>query len=341
MAILARLRRPFASAFAAVALAALTAGPALAGFDDFVRGLWPQAAARGVSPQTFSHAFAGVTPDPEVLAKSRAQPEFTETTEEYLAKRVSDARIARGRAMAAKWRPTLDSIERVFGVDRYIVLSIWGNETNFGEKLGGHSVIRALATLAYAGDHRRYFRHELLVALTILQQGHVAPAAMVGSWAGAMGNPQFMPSSFEAYAVDFTGDGRRDIWGSVPDSLASAANYLHRKGWQSGKTWGYEVVLPESFQGQHRGHAATLAVWSRLGVRRPGGEPFPRPSDRATLLLVAGPHGPAFLVLRNFEVIKRYNASTNYALAVGHLADRIRGGGPFATPWPPEQALAH
>jgi membrane-bound lytic murein transglycosylase B len=147
-----------------------------------------------------------------------------------------------------------------------------------------------------------------------------------------------MPSSFKSYAVDFTGDGRRDIWNSVPDSLASAANYLHRKGWQSGKTWGYEVVLPESFHGQHRGHTATLATWSRLGVRRPGGQPFPRPDDRAELVLVAGQHGPAFLMLKNFFVIKRYNNSTNYALAVGHLADRIRGGGPFATPWPSEQA---
>ncbi|HVV95390.1 MAG TPA: lytic murein transglycosylase [Hyphomicrobiales bacterium] len=337
MAGLALIRRPIVAAFAAAVVAAFSAGPALADFDGFVRGLWPEAAARGVSAQTFSRAFAGVTPDPDVLAKSRRQPEFTETTQEYLAKRVSDARIARGRAMAAAWRPTLDAIERTFGVDRYIVLSIWGNETNFGQKLGGHSVIRALATLAYEGDHRRYFRRELLVALKILQAGHVSPAAMIGSWAGAMGNPQFMPSSFEAYAVDFTGDGRRDIWGSVPDSLASAANYLRRKGWQSGKTWGYEVVLPPGVAAR-RGKSETLAAWSRMGVRRPGGEAFPRPDDRAELILVAGRSGPAFLVLKNFFVIKRYNASTNYALAVGHLADRIRGGGPFATPWPPEQA---
>jgi membrane-bound lytic murein transglycosylase B len=326
-------------AAALVAAMALSASPARADFDGFVRSLWPEAAARGITAQTFSRAFAGVTPDPDVLAKSRRQPEFTETTREYLAKRVSDARIARGRGMAAQWASTLAAVERSFGVDRYIVLSIWGNETNFGQHLGGHLVIQALATLAYAGDNRRYFRKELLTALEILQAGHVAPERMVGSWAGAMGNPQFMPSSFKAYAVDFSGDGRRDIWNSVPDSLASAANYLRRKGWRSGQTWGYEVALPDGLAAR-RGRTATLGAWSRLGVRRANGAAFPRPDDRAELLLVAGPRGPAFLVLRNFFVIKRYNNSTNYALAVGHLADRLRGDGPFITPWPPDEASA-
>jgi membrane-bound lytic murein transglycosylase B len=311
------------------------------GFDAFVRGLWPQAHARGVSRAMFQRAFQGVTPDPSVLAKLHRQPEFHQTTEQYLVKRVSDLRIAKGQAMAATWAPTLKAIERVFGVDRNIVLSVWGNETNFGGYLGGHSVIRALATLAYKGSRRHYFRNELLAALVILQHGNTVPERMVGSWAGAMGHPQFMPSNFKRDAVDFTGDGRRDIWNSVPDALASIANFLKKRGWRKGETWGYEVVLPAHFDfaRAHRLGTAHLSTWEKLGVHRVRGQRFPRPHDRASLFLPAGGDGPAFLVLPNFRVIKRYNNSSNYALAVGYLADRIGGGAPFATPWPPEQGL--
>jgi membrane-bound lytic murein transglycosylase B len=317
------------------------ARPAHADFDAFVRSLWPQAAARGVSRAMFVRAFQGVTPDPSVVAKLHAQPEFQQTTEQYLAKRVSDLRVAKGRAMAVQWAPTLTAIERVFGVDRRIVLSIWGNESNFGGYLGGHSVIRALATLAYEGPRRGYFRSELLSALIILQGGNTVPEAMVGSWAGAMGHPQFMPSNFYRDAVDFTGDGRRDIWNSVPDALASIANFLKNRGWQPGQTWGYEVTLPAGFDfaRARRLGTAHIATWERLGIRRVRGQRFPRPGDRAALFLPAGGHGPAFLTLHNFQVLKRYNNSSNYALAVGYLADRIAGGQPFATPWPPEQAL--
>jgi len=317
------------------------ARPAHASFDAFLRGLWPEAHARGVSAAMFRRAFDGVTPDPGIIAKLHAQPEFHQTTEQYLEKRVSDARIEKGRAMAARWAPTLKAIERVYGVDQNIVLSIWGNETNFGGYMGGHSVIRALATLAYEGPRRHYFRRELLSALVILQEGNTVPEKMVGSWAGAMGHPQFMPSSFNRDAVDFTGDGRRDIWNSVPDALASIANFLRKRGWHSGETWGYEVELPARFDFAHarRLGTAALATWQKLGVRRVRGQAFPRPHDRAALFLPAGGNGPAFLVLHNFHVLKRYNNSSNYALAVGYLADRIAGFPPIATPWPPEQAL--
>jgi membrane-bound lytic murein transglycosylase B len=221
------------------------------------------------------------------------------------------------------------------------VLSVWGNETNFGGYLGGHNVLQAMATLAYSGYRADYFRKELMHALDILAQGHTVPANMVGSWAGAMGHTQFMPSSFKAYAVDITGDGRRDIWTTIPDALASTANYLKVHGWRPGETWGYEVILPKNLdaaQAKSMG-AVSVAQWQKLGVTRANGKPFPRPGDVGRLLMPGGSSGPALLVLPNFRVIKRYNNSDNYALAVGYLSDRIRGGDPWVTPFPIDQLL--
>jgi len=332
--------RSMSFAFFFLASALIAATPASANFDNFVERLWPDARARGVSKTLFDRVFSGMTPDAEVIALSRRQPESIETIGAYMTKRVSDLRIAKGRAMATEWSGTLDRIEQSYGVDRYVVLSIWGNETNFGGYLGGHSVVRALATLAYSGSRSAYFRKELLTALQILAEGHITPEGMVGSWAGAMGHTQFMPSSFKALAVDFTGDGRRDIWTSIPDALASSANYLRRMKWRTGEAWGYEVILPPGFDVSHgvKIGNASIPTWQKLGVARVRGQQFPRASDKARLYLPAGTRGPAFLLLPNFQVIKRYNNSNKYALAVGHLADRIRGGGPFETAWPADQA---
>ncbi len=307
-------------------------------FQAFVAELWPVAHKRGVSKRVFDAAFANVTPDPKVMEFTRRQAEFTETTGAYLARRVSDARIENGAKKAQEWAQTLAAIERTIGVDPYIVLSVWGNETNFGGYLGGHNVIQALATLAYNGYRGDFFRKELLNALDILQAGHTDPANMVGSWAGAMGHTQFMPSSFKAYAIDFTGDGRRDIWTTIPDALGSTAHYLKKRGWRTGETWGYEVALPSGFDLKRakRMGKAPISEWTRLGIRRPNGQGFPRPTDVAWIHLPAGAQGPAFLMLPNFDVIKRYNNSNNYALAVGYLADRIRGGQAFAKGFPVE-----
>jgi membrane-bound lytic murein transglycosylase B len=318
------------------------AAPAAANFQAFVQGLWPQAEKRGVPRAVFKSAFDGMTPDPDVLGLARKQPEFKSTSAQYLVRRVSALRVEKGRAKLKEWNEVLAHIEATYGVDRHVVLSVWGNETNFGGYLGGHNVLRAMATLTYSGYRADYFKKELLHALDILAQGHTTPENMIGSWAGAMGHTQFMPSSFKAYAVDVTGDGRRDIWTTIPDALASTANYLKVHGWRPGETWGYEVKLPAGFnaaQGKSMG-AVPLAQWSKLGVTRANGRAFPRPADQGRLIMPSGPSGPALLVLPNFRVIKRYNNSDNYALAVGYLADRIRGGEAWTTPFPIDQLLS-
>ncbi|MGQ4273526.1 lytic murein transglycosylase [Terrihabitans sp. B22-R8] len=336
-------RPAFRRAVLALAVSAVTtfsaAAPALANFQNFVDRLWIDAQKHGVPRQVFNEAFRGVTPDPSILAQTRKQAEFTSTSAQYISKRASDLRIEKGRAKAQELDRVLRAIEARYGVDRFIVLSVWGNETNYGGFLGGHSVIRALSTLAYGGYREAYFRKELLHALDILAQRHTDPKHMIGSWAGAMGHTQFMPSSFKAYAADFDGDGRRDIWTNIPDALASTANYLKVHGWRPGETWGYEVVLPQGFSAAQANRTASLAQWQSLGVRRANGAAFPRPSDQGRLILPGGLTGPAFVVLPNFRVIKRYNNADNYALVVGHLADRIRGAGPFVTPWPEDQLL--
>ncbi len=306
------------------------------GFDRFVRDFWPQAKAAGISSQTYNHVFTGMKPDDDTLRLMNKQSEFVKPIWEYLESAVSDDRVERGRALLTEYDTVLRNIEARYGVDREAVLAIWGMETNYGSFMGRHNVINALATLAYAAPRRKKFwRKELITALGVVQAGHVRFEDMEGSWAGAMGHTQFMPSSWKAYAADYNGDGRRDIWTSIPDALASTAYYLKKHGWQTGKTWGYEVKLPAGFDFRLADDKTTLTVgeWSKRGVGRVNGRNFPRPSDRAILVMPAGASGPAFLMLRNFYVIKRYNHSTAYALGVGHLADRIIGGGPLASDW--------
>jgi lytic murein transglycosylase len=249
---------------------------------------------------------------------------------------VNDDRIEKGRALLDRYRATFDAVERAYGVDRYIIAAIWGVETKYGALGGDRSVLRSTATLACVGRRQSYFRSEFLATLEILHRGDVKPHRLVGSWAGAFGPTQFMPSTFRAYAVDFDRDGRRDVVDSIPDLIASTANLMKKNGWDEGHTWGYEVVVPATFNFllADKRHMRTLAEWQRLGIKRPAGKTFPHPNARAYLFVPAGVQGPGFLMLHNFRVIMRYNPAEAYALAIGHLADRLRGGGPFAQGWP-------
>ena len=309
---------------------------AAANFHVCLAQLWPQAAKRGIARATFLKYTASLTPDLRIMDLLDNQPEFTRSVWDYLDLLVNETRIEKGRAFLAKYRATFEAVERAYGVDRYTVAAIWGVETDFGALVGDRPVIRSTATLACVGRRQAYFRGEFLAALDILQGGHVRPDRLVGSWAGAFGPTQFMPTAFKRFAVDFDGDGRRDVVDSVPDVIASTANNLKRDGWAPGQTWGYEVVVPANFNftlaDKHR--SMTIAEWQRLGLTRPGGKPFARASDQAFLLMPAGVQGPGFLMLHNFRVIMRYNPAEAYALAIGHLADRLRGGPPFAQAWP-------
>ncbi len=307
-----------------------------AAFDQFVADLWPEARRQGISPVLYRTAFAGVTPDPRIFARQTSQAEFATPIWTYIAKRVSADRISRGKSMVQTHAQALRAVERRFGVDKFVVASIWGMETNYGSFTGEMSVIRSLATMAFSGGRRTYGRKQLLGALDILQSGDISPGQFKGSWAGAMGHTQFIPLTYNAYAVDMTGDGKRDIWNSVPDALGSTANYLKKRGWKNNMPWGWEVSLPRGFNYRMAGKKGERSVeqWRKTGVRPAGRRDFGADNARARLLLPVGRHGPAFLVTRNFDAILAYNRSNSYALAVAHLADRLAGAGPFVANWP-------
>jgi membrane-bound lytic murein transglycosylase B len=296
-------------------------------FAAFLQEVRAEARAAGVSDATLNAAFAGVEPIPRVLELDRRQPEFTLSFAQYRERQVTAQRIERGRALKRENAALLARIEQRHRVPADIVLAIWGIETNFGGITGGFNVIAALATLAWDGRRAAFFRRELLAALRILEAGHVRPAAMRGSWAGAMGHPQFMPTSFERFAVDEDGDGRRDIWNSRADALGSIANYLARSGWQQGEAWGREVRLPPGFDASGLSREATrpLSALARAGVRAADGGPLPASGLAAGMVLPDGAGGAAFVVHRNFHVLRRYNPSDFYALAVGLIADGIAG----------------
>jgi len=314
---------------------------AAANFHNCLEGLWPAAAKRGVSRRTFETHTAGLEPDLRIMDLLDAQPEFTKSFWDYLDLLVSDERIAKGREVLATHRATFDAVEKAYGVDRHIIAAIWGIESKFGVAIGERPVIRSTATLACIGRRQAYFRDEFLATLEILERGDVAPDRLKGSWAGAFGPTQFMPTSFKRFAVDFDGDGRRDVVDSVPDVIASTANNLRKDGWVTGQTWGYEVVVPKGFNYllADRSRQHTLAEWEHLGIHRAGNQPFARPNERAYLLVPAGVRGPGFLMLNNFRVIMKYNPAEAYALAIGHLADRMRGGGPVVQPWPRDERV--
>lgn len=329
----------FAMTFAALCfMQPCTARASDKAFEVWLKKLWPEAKRAGVSSTTFKNATNGLTPDPEVLEKAESQLEFKAKPGEYIARLVSEKRIENGKKALEEHAAVLDAIERKYGVSKYILTAIWGIESNYGASPGTRNVIRSLATLGYTGRRRAFGRQQLIAALRILERGDISLDNMSGSWAGAMGHTQFIPTTYNAYAVDFTGDGKRDIWGSPADALASSAAYLKRSGWRSGATWGYEVELPESLRGLPKG-VKTIAQWEKSGIRRIQGA-FPRPSDRAWLYAPEGRKGPVFLLITNFRVIKRYNNADTYALAVGHLADRLLGEDPFSKPWPSAAAAA-
>jgi membrane-bound lytic murein transglycosylase B len=316
---------------------------AAADFGNCLSALWPQAERRGVTRANFEHYTAGLTPDLSIMDLLDSQPEFNKSTWDYLDLLVSDDRIARGREVLTQYAPVFAAAERTYGVDRHIVAAIWGVESNYGTMGGDRSVLRSTATLACVGRRRDYFREEFLSALEILQRGDVAPDRLVGSWAGAFGPTQFMPTSFKRFAVDFDGDGRRNVVDSIPDVIGSTANNLKVDGWASGDSWGYEIVLPPNFDYLLADRSRQMAVgqWQALGIRRANDKPFLRLSDRADVFLPAGARGPAFLLLPNFRVIMKYNPAEAYALAIGHLADRLAGGAPVVASWPrDERALS-
>lgn len=308
-------------------------------FADCTRELRAEALAKGITAPTFDKAMKGVEPDPSVLDAMQAQPEFETPVWEYLARLVDDRRIAEGRARLEKWSDVLDRIERDFGVDRHIVVAVWGVESDYGRIMGQRSLVRSLATVSCMGERQKFFRGELLATLEILQKGDVKPEALRGSWAGAFGHTQFMPSTFQRMAVDFDGDGKRDLVGSVPDALASVANFLRTSKWKPGEGWGYEVKLPASYDGPSGRHQRRpLEAWRKAGITRVDGTPL-QTDGEAALLLPAGTRGPAFMVFPNFDAIHAYNRSESYALAIAHLADRLRGGAPIAGAWPTDDPI--
>lgn len=300
-------------------------------FDGFVQRLWPQAQARGISRRTFDNALRGVTPDPQIAKLTKKQSEFVAPIWTYLNNAVGGTRIPRGRDAASANASVLRQVEARYGVPKEIVLGVWGMETNYGSFKGNMDVIRSLATLAHLRYRGDFFRDELLTALEIIEKGHATRAEMRGSWAGAMGHTQFMPSSYLKHAVDFSGDGHADIWNSTADALASTANYLRNHGWTPGLPWGMEVTLPSGFD--HRGGTGSFASLAAAGVRRADGRALPS-SGEGRLFYPAGHRGPVMLLTSNFDVIKAYNSSDAYALAVGHLGDRIGGGGDLRANWP-------
>ena len=302
-----------------------------AAFTAFAVELWPDAQAKGVSRATFDLALKGLTPDQRVIAATKRQPEYGKPFGDYVNAIVSNRRIADAQLKAREWAKTFDAVEKKFEVERWVLLALWGIESDFGTEKDRWDVFRSLATLAYAKYRHPYFRNELIVAMQIMQNSHFPRDKMVSSWAGAMGQTQFMPTNFVDFAIDFSGDGRADIWRNVPDVLASTANYLHKWKWNSHLPWGFEVVVPNGFD--YMKSRASFADWRKLDLHRADGKPFPE-NGEGILFFPSGAVGPAFLVTENFAVLKEYNNSDAYAVAVGHLADRIHGGSPIKTPWP-------
>lgn len=295
-----------------------------------------RALAEGITPSVFDRAFDGVRYDGVVIERDRNQNEFTKTLWDYLDSAVSDVRIENGQKALEDHAVLLDQIEARYGVEKEIIVAVWGLETAYGQVRGSHSIIEALATLACDGRRAAFFEAELIAALKILQNGDVKPSAMTGSWAGAMGHTQFMPTSYQKFAVDFRSDGKRDIWSDDPtDALASAAAYLKNWGWTPGQPWGVEVRVPEGFDYSLTGESIkkSPAEWADMGIRDMSGEKVPDHGS-ASILMPAGAKGAAFMIFNNFHVIERYNPADAYVIGIGHLADRIAGHPAIQSSWP-------
>ncbi|MGA7253084.1 MAG: lytic murein transglycosylase [Pseudolabrys sp.] len=300
-------------------------------FAAFTAELWTDAQAKAITRATFDTALKGVTPDQRVIAATKRQPEYGKPVGDYVNAIVSNRRIADAQLKTREWVKTFDAVEKRFEVERWVLLALWGMESDFGTEKDRWDVFRSLATLAYVKYRDPYFRNELLVAMQIMQNSRLPREKMVSSWAGAMGQTQFMPSNFVDYAIDFSGDGRADIWSNVPDVLASTANYLRKWKWNPALPWGFEVTVPKSFD--YMRSRANFTEWEALGVHRADGKQFPS-SGQGILFFPSGADGPGFIVTKNFDVLKEYNNSDAYAIAVGHLADRIHGGGLIKAAWP-------
>ncbi len=314
-------------------------------FDAYLADMIAQAVAQGVSPETATNALSGLVPNARVLELNADQPEFTRPVWVYLANAVSDRRISDGTAMRARHRAVIEQAARRFGVDPDVIVAIWGLETDFGGNLGGFNVIESLATLGWKGTRTEFWRAELVAALKIVDAHDINASGMMGSWAGAMGHTQFMPSTFLVHARDGDGDGKRDIWTSLEDVFASTANYLSAHGWKTGQPWGFEVKLPRSFAYETADITIErpLSHWMEEGVTRIGGGTLSGPglaaSDSASILLPAGHKGTAFIVFNNFRTILKYNNSTSYGLGIGHLSDRISGGPAISGTWPVDEPV--
>jgi lytic murein transglycosylase len=310
-----------------------------AGWDAWVAGFKARAGARGISGGTLDMAFRDAGFLPGVIEKDRNQTEFTRSLEDYLAIAASDERVSKGRAAMRTYGGALSEIAAQYGVEDNVVVAVWGLESFYGERRGAIPVVSSLSTLAYEGRRGEFFEGQLVAALKIVQNGDTTPGRMTGSWAGAMGHTQFIPTSYLAYAVDFRGDGRRDIWGDDPtDALASTANYFNRSGWTRGQPWGVEVTLPAGFNTAQTGRGTTRspADWAAQGVRDMNGRVVPDHGS-ASILIPAGAGGPAFMVFRNFTVITRYNNAESYVIGIGHLSDRLAGGPPIQASFGPDR----
>lgn len=320
------------SAFILLALLAAFPACAQSGFDAWLAAFRQDAAAQGISPATLDAALNGIVPIERVVELDRRQPEFLQTFADYLGRRTSANQVARGRALLQQHAALLDAVERQYGIPKAVLVAFWGLETNYGSTFGGFNIPASLATLAYEGRRSGFFRSQLMDALRIIDAGHVSAARMNGSWAGAMGHMQFMPSTFRAYAVDGDGDGRIDLWQSLPDAMHSAANYLKHAGWRADEPAALEVRLPDDFDWRRARIAYRLpaAEWVALGVRTAAGEALPAVAGRAAIVLPQGWQGPAFMVFDNFDVVMQWNRSVNYALTVAQLAHQLAGGGALA-----------
>ena len=317
----------------ALAMMVLACAPARADFSSCVASLRSEATSHGVPAAVAAAAFGGLQPDLKVLDFQKDQPEFKTPVWDYLASLVDDERVADGKAKMAENAAALALAEQRYGVSRYVIAAIWGVESDFGRSMGKRPLVQSLSTLACLGERASYFRGELMATLKIIANGDVPADRLNGSWAGAFGQTQFMPSTFLRLAVDLDGDGKRDIVDSAADALGSTANYLRKSGWRTGLPWGVEVKLPAGYAGPSgRRDKAPMATWAARGLTRIDGRPLGE--GEAGLLAPAGLNGPVFLVTSNFEAIYSYNASESYALAIASLSDRLAGGGPFATPWP-------
>jgi membrane-bound lytic murein transglycosylase B len=325
------LIRPIAAVMFVVGLLCAPAYSQDQSFAAFVAELWPDAQAKGITRATFDSAMKAVTPDQRVINATTRQPEYGKPVGDYVNGAVSARRIALGQRKAREWAQTFDAVEKKFGVERWVLVSLWGMETDYGAEKDKWDVFRSLATLGYVKYRHPYFRNELIVAMGIMQNGHFGREQMVSSWAGAMGQTQFMPTNVVDFAIDFSGDGKSDIWNNVPDVLASTANYLHKGKWQYGRPWGFEVTVPKGFDYMHS--RDSFAGWTKLGVRRADGKSFPGTGD-GILFFPSGASGPGFIVTPNYDVLKEYNNSDAYAISVGHLADRLHGGAPIKAAWP-------